>query len=199
MEEQKSIQTPVAKTRMESQVKARKDGEIRSISLEREQKENVEGSKEKGKIGEVQEGSELGNMEWECSEVEGNKKIEEGEITGGEKVAREKVGRSPISQSLKYGQVTIATPSRFAALRNTDEKLEEIEEEQIEELEEMDKEEEVEVEDIYQSRVEENVEVNKKGRGRQILPRQSKTNHKVVIPKTSDHVKDMRRGTRKNH
>lgn len=95
--------------------------------------------------------------------------------------------------------MTIATPSRFAALRNTDEKLEEIEEEQIEELEEMDKEEEVEVEDIYQSRAEENVEVNKKAKGRQILPRQSKTNHKVVIPETSDHVKDMRRGTRKNH
>ena len=63
MEEQKSIQTPVAETRMESQVKARKDGEIRSISLEREQKENVEGSKEKGKRGEVPEGSEMGNME----------------------------------------------------------------------------------------------------------------------------------------
>ncbi|KAF2550388.1 hypothetical protein F2Q68_00036823 [Brassica cretica] len=86
MEEQKSIQTPVAETRTESQVKARKDGEIRSISLEREQKENVEGLKEKGKRGEVQEGSEMGNMEGKCSEVEGNKEIEEGEITGWEKV-----------------------------------------------------------------------------------------------------------------
>ena len=96
-----------------------------------------------------------------------------------------------------YGQVTIATPSRFAALRNTNEKGEEIDEEQTEEMEEMDKEEEVE--DIYQSRAEESVEANKKGRGRQILPRQSKTNHKVVISETSDHIKDMRRGSRKNH
>ncbi|KAH0931581.1 LOW QUALITY PROTEIN: hypothetical protein HID58_008698 [Brassica napus] len=123
--------------------------------VQKKQNEKVEGSKEKGKSGGAQEGSEMGNMEERCSEDEGNKEIEEGEITGWEKVAGEKIGRSPISQSLMYGQVTIATPSRFAALRNTNEKGEEIDEEQTEEMEEMDKEEEVE--DIYQSRAEESL------------------------------------------
>lgn len=37
--------------------------------------------------------------------------------------------------------------------------------------------------DIYQSMVEESAEANKKGRSRQILPRLSKANHKVIFQK----------------
>lgn len=66
--------------------------------------------------------------------------------------------------------------------------------EQIEQVEEIRSE---EADDIYQSIEEESVETNKKGRARQILPRLSKTNQRVVISETSDHVKDMRRGSRK--
>ena len=122
--------------------------------------------------------------------------IEEGEINEWKTISGEKLGKSPKSQSLKYGQVTIATPSRFDALRNMDEKGEEIDVERMEEVEEMRNE---EVEDIVQSLAEDSVDANKKGRARQTLPRLSKTNHRVVNPEPSDHVKDMRRGSRKNH
>ncbi|KAF2544368.1 hypothetical protein F2Q68_00030118 [Brassica cretica] len=44
--------------------------------------------------------------------------MEEGQINEWRTVAMEKAGRSPKSPNLKYGQVTIATPSRFAVLRS---------------------------------------------------------------------------------
>lgn len=121
--------------------------------------------------------------------------MEEGEISGWKTVMVEKVGRSPTSQSLKYGQVTIATPSRFAALRNTYEKGEALDDEQLEEVEDMGKE---EADDIFQSMVEESVEESKRGRTRQMLPRQSKTNHRVV-PEVSEQHKESKRGSRKNY
>ena len=68
--------------------------------------------------------------------------------------------------------------------------------EQIEEVEEMRNE---EADDILQSMVEESIETNKKGRARQMLPRVSKTNHRVVVPETSDHNKNMKRGSSKQH
>ncbi|KAF8099427.1 hypothetical protein N665_0244s0026 [Sinapis alba] len=80
--------------------------------------------------------------------------------------------------------------SMYSCLENTDEKGEEMDKEQIEQVEEIRSE---EADDIYQSIEEESVETNKKGRARQILPRLSKTNQRVVISETSDHVKDMRR------
>ncbi|XP_033147238.1 uncharacterized protein LOC117133997 [Brassica rapa] len=63
--------------------------------------------------------------------------LEEGEISEWETVLGDKRVRSPTVTTLKYGQVSIATPSRFDALRNTDEKGEKMEVEQIEEVEEM--------------------------------------------------------------
>lgn len=69
---------------------------------------------------------------------------------------------------------------------------EETEKEENEEVEELRKEDD---EEIYKSLAEESVEDNKKGRARQILPRQSKTNHRVITE-----VKDMKRGgTKKQH
>lgn len=133
-----------------------------------------------------------------------NKEVEEGEIEEWETVSGEKIGRSS-QRLLQYGQVTIATPSRYAALINTDEKGEEMkhgveEGEEKEAVEEIEEETNNEVaDDIYQSMVEENAEANKKGRSRQILPRLSKANHKVIIPETLNRVKDMKRGLRKNH
>lgn len=125
-------------------------------------------------------------------DVGGENTIEEGELSGWKTVSTDKMERSPKTQSLNQDQVNIVTPSRFDALRNTDEKGEEVDTESVEE----DMEEE---EDIYQSRVEENIESTKKERARQMLPRVSKTNHRVVMPGTSNHIKDMKRGTRKNH
>ena len=122
----------------------------------------------------------------------GENTIEEGELSGWKTVSTDKMERSPKTQSLNQDQVNIVTPSRFDALRNTDEKGEEVDTESAEE----DMEEE---EDIYQSRVEENIESTKNERARQMLPRVSKTNHRVVMPGTSNHIKDMKRGTRKNH
>lgn len=125
------------------------------------------------------------------------------------KISGEKMGRSRIVQRLQYGQVTITTPSRFNALRNTDEKGEELNKEDkevldVEDNEELDEEEREEVqsekdEDIYQSLAEESIEDIRKGRARQILPRLSKTNHRVVNPETLNPAKDMKRGSRKNH
>lgn len=125
--------------------------------------------------------------------------IEEREINEWKRVSTEKIGRSPSPQNLKYGQVTIPTPSRYAALSNMDpeengEEGEEIDKEEVEEIEDMRNEEE---DDIYQSLADESVEVNKKGRT-PVLPRISKTNQRV-IPEASEHIKDMRRGSKKNH
>lgn len=80
------------------------------------EKENVVDEMEEGEIVPV-----------ECSETEGNinvnKKggemgIEGGKQDGWKTVSMEKAGRSPKTQELKYGQVTISTPSRYAALSN---------------------------------------------------------------------------------
>ncbi|WZZ35866.1 hypothetical protein YC2023_019267 [Brassica napus] len=90
--------------------------------------------------------------------------LRRGELSGWKTVSTDKMERSPKTQSLNQDQVNIVTPSRFDALRNTDEKGEEVDTESVEE----DMEEE---EDIYQSRVEENIESTKKERARQMLPR----------------------------
>lgn len=135
------------------------------------------------------------NREESKENREGGTVMEEGEISGWKTVTVEKVGRSPTTQSLKYGQVTIVTPSRFAALRNTYEKGEALDDEQLEEVEDMGKE---EADDIFQSMVEESVEESKRGRARQMLPRQSKTNHRVV-PEVSEQHKESKRGSRKNY
>lgn len=112
------------------------------------------------------------------------------------------VRRSPKPRELQFGQVTIVTPSRYAALRNSDEKGTEIVVEEVEEEEEEGEVRNEEADDIIQSIAEESVEEkskeNKKGRSRQILPRLSKTNHKVVLEAT-DQNKDMKRGSRKNN
>lgn len=181
-EELKSPKTPVAATVMKGNV----DTEIVQIALE------------KDKRGHDEVMSLSGGSKERTSLVEGTSKesiLEDGEINEWKKVSGE-VRRTPKPQSLKYDQESIATPSRFAALSNTNEKGEAIATEDIEESEEVGTEEE---EDIFQSRIEDSVEASKKGRARQILPRLSKTNHRVVIPEASDHMKDMRRGSRKNH
>ncbi|KAL0727335.1 hypothetical protein Bca4012_023428 [Brassica carinata] len=118
------------------------------------------------------------------SESGGEQNAEKREMKGREweKVYVEKAGRSPKSHDLKFGQVMIATPSRYAALRNSDEKGEEIQEDtdEVEEgevvvVEEIENE---DAEDVCQRRIEESIEA-KKGRIRQTLPRQSKTNHRL--------------------
>lgn len=153
-------------------------------------------TKENGEKRVEESGSEVNGGESKGNEGDVAVNIEEGEITEWKKISGENLGRSPKSPTMKYGEVTIATPSRFAALSNLDEKGEEIDVEQIDEVEEIGRE---EVEDIIQSKAEDSVEANKGGRVRQTLPRLSKTNHRVVIPEPSDHVKDMKRGSRKNH
>lgn len=164
--------------------------------------EDQEGVSERNELEEEDKRNEGSN---ERSMGSGDKKIGEWKTISGEKM-----GRSKIVQCLQYGQVTIATPSRFNALRNTDEKGEELDKEEQEELDEEDKEEfdnetrgetqSEKEEDIYQSLAEESVEETKKSRARQILPRLSKTNHRVVIPETTlNPAKDMKRGSRKNH
>lgn len=112
------------------------------------------------------------------------RELEEGQINEWKTVSVEKAGRSPKSHDLKYGQVTIATPSRFAALRNSDEKGEEIEETQEEVTEVVEEVEAEDAEDTCQRKIEESIEgktkEGRRGKARQTLPRQSKTNHRVV-------------------
>lgn len=77
----------------------------------------------------LEESSQLGERSGEQNV--GKKEIrelKEGQINEWETVYAEKAGKSPKSHDLKYGHVTIASPSRFAALRNSDEKGEEAEE-----------------------------------------------------------------------
>ena len=135
--------------------------------------------KEKGTIenekGEKSEDSNLRNKEIQ--------EIEEGQINGWEKVTEEKASRSPRSQDLKYGQVQIATPSRFAVLSNSNEN-EENDTEETEEAEVLRKEEA----DLFQSRMEDSIEgkETRRGKARQTLPRQSKTNHRVIHDRGSN-------------
>ncbi|XP_048604784.1 uncharacterized protein LOC125582236 [Brassica napus] len=86
------------------------------------------------------------------------RELEEGQINEWKTVSVEKAGRSPKSHDLKYGQVTIATPSRFAALRNSDEKGEEIEETQEEVTEVVEEVEAEDAEDTCQRKIEESIE-----------------------------------------
>ena len=131
-----------------------------------------EGSTSVGKEGnKVEEGSE------------GKNKVEENPGNGWKEVSMEKVGKSPKSQ---LNQVIITTPSRYEALSNADEFGFEIDKDEIEEMEE----DGVEIaEDLCQSRIEESVggklKENKRGKSRQTLPRQSKTNHRVGIGRGS--------------
>ena len=118
------------------------------------------------------------------------RELEEGQINEWKTVSVEKAGRSPKSHDLKYGQVTIATPSRFAALRNSDEKGEEIEETQEEVTEVVEEVEAEDAEDTCQRKIEESIEgktkEGRRGKARQTLPRQSKTNHRVVQGKSTN-------------
>lgn len=83
--------------------------------------------------------------------------------------------------------VTIATPSRFAALSNSDENGEEMDKEEIEKGEDSRNE---EVDDLHQRMVEESIEEKaketRKGRTRQTLPRQLETNHHVLPERGSN-------------
>lgn len=158
-------------------------------------KDNVEFEKEEGEIMEVNENVEkscmgeqdvIGVVE-EKRNTKVGKKIEKsskGEECTNEwkRVSGEKAGRSPKSQNLQFGQVQIATPSRFAALSNTEETENEEElEKEMSESEDMRSE---EAEDVYQSKMEESIEgkqsESRKGRAWQNLARLSKTRHKVV-------------------
>ncbi|KAH0899742.1 hypothetical protein HID58_049310 [Brassica napus] len=112
---------------------------------------------EKDKRGHDEVMSLSGGSKERTSLVEGTSKesiLEDGEINEWKKVSGE-VRRTPKPQSLKYDQESIATPFRFAALSNTNEKGEAIATEDIEESEEVGTEEE---EDIFQSRIEDSVE-----------------------------------------
>ncbi|KAF2549350.1 hypothetical protein F2Q70_00023646 [Brassica cretica] len=142
----------------------------------------VEGNQQEGKI-------ETGEKRLEEKVTEIETKMEEWQINEGWKnVSGEKASRSPRMQELKYGQVKIATPSRFEALSNIGENGEEIEEdkEKVEDWEkemvdseESGKEEEKDnMEDMrtYGSKVVKVLEIG----GRQQLPRQSKTRLKFL-------------------
>ena len=117
------------------------------------------------------------------------REMEEGQINEWETVSVEKAGRSPKSHDLKYGQVIIATPSRFAVLNDSRDDGEDLDQEENEE----------DFDDVSQEiTAEEKLEdkLSGKKRGRAVLPRVSKTNHRV-IPEASDHV-TMKRGSRKH-
>ncbi|KAF3566548.1 hypothetical protein DY000_02015533 [Brassica cretica] len=121
---------------------------------------------------------EKGNEESEISEERRGTVLEEGEIMEVWKdVTLEKASRSSKQkhQDLKYGQVQIATPSRFAALSDTKESEEENVQEEETIMEETDKKNE---EDYIEEEGSEIEELERKN-GREILPRQSKTKHKT--------------------
>lgn len=80
----------------------------------------------------------------------------------------------------------IATPSRFTVLSNSNEN----EDKDTEEIEEVEVPRNEEAADLYQSRIEESKEERSKetrrGKARQTLPRQSKTNHRVIQERGSN-------------
>lgn len=190
MIDQKELHTPEAesKSKVVPNEEVTKDGEsakkLSEVMINENDKERREGSmlRESEKVDKERNKTTVRSIETKEEEINEWKKI-----TG--------EGRSSTPHYLQYGQVTIATPSRYAALRNTNEKGDELEKESLEDVEETRSE---EVDDIYQSIVEESIEENKKRRARQVLPRQSKTNHRVVNPDTLNPAKD-KRGSRKNH
>lgn len=171
--------------------------------------EQTRSSKKKSSNKEELETEKLHKKDDKSEEKEGKLEnedsSEEGEIKTWEKVSQEKASRTPKSQNLKYGQVTIATPSRYAALTTADDNEEDIEQEEVEVAEINDTE---MVKDIsLNMMIEEAFKKsagNKGGNTRVILPRQSKTNHRVVPPETSLQAKDtnlgaLKKGSRKNH
>lgn len=113
------------------------------------------------------------------------------------KVYGEKTGRSPMkSQEIQFGQIRIVTPSRFAALSL-------LEDEKEEEIDEINKEVQIEASTEEGEIINDPKEVEKKNDqigeavntreievvgGRPILPRNSKTRHKVLSD-TSNQVK----------
>ena len=127
--------------------------------------------------------------------MENGKEKEEGEIHEWQRVSQVKASRTPMSHDLKYGQVMIATPSRYAALSNSGENGENIEHEEIEGLEEEDGEvvEEGTIKKMIEDAIKK-VEESKGSNSRQMLPRMSKTNHKVLPSETSIQVGDKKFG-----
>ncbi|KAG5382548.1 hypothetical protein IGI04_034018, partial [Brassica rapa subsp. trilocularis] len=113
---------------------------------------------ERGQIVENEEG-ETGKGET-GEEV---KEMEEGQINEWQNVSTEKMGRSP-KNDLKYGQVIIATPSRFAVLNDSRDDGEDLDQEENEE----------DFDDVSQEiTAEEKLEdkLSGKKRGRAVLPR----------------------------
>ncbi|KAG5414556.1 hypothetical protein IGI04_002123, partial [Brassica rapa subsp. trilocularis] len=116
-----------------------------------------------------QEKEVIGEQE---SVVENGKEKEEGGIHEWQRVSQEKASRTPKSHDLNYGQVMIATPSRYAALSNSGENGEDIEHEEIEGSEEEDREvvEEGTINKMIEDAIKK-VEESKGSNTRQMLPR----------------------------
>lgn len=169
-----------------------------------ENKEEVPNEKKEGSNEELEKRKSqetVVNGEHGITDAEGS---EEGEVNAWETVAQEKASRTS-SPSLKYGQVKIITPSRYAALSVLDGDDEVSEQEEIEVLEDKDTEIEKEVslnmviEEAFKKSAE-----SKGGNTRLTLPRKSKTNHRVVTSESSLQAKDInpgasKKGSRKNH
>lgn len=137
--------------------------------------------------------------------------IEEGQITD-QWLTPGKTGRSSEkkNQTLKYGEVRIATPSRFSALSTLDDeeekgnKVVELEDEEMGKLSEKDVVEEG-IEEIREVAEEEKSQQEETLTQRQVLPRESKARHKVLSDgaqnaKATGPSNVSRKGTRKqNH
>ncbi|KAF8106337.1 hypothetical protein N665_0143s0008 [Sinapis alba] len=155
-------------------------GEIeRNVEAQETEKEKEEKSNEvKGVDIVYQEIKEVGKEDQE---------MEEGQTNAWEKVSMEKAGKSP-KQTLQYGQVIIATPSRFEALSNSGKNGETIDDqEEIKEVEDI----EEEIDDFSQNvtaeeMLEDALREKNRGRARQTMPRLSKTNHRIIL-EASDH------------
>lgn len=121
------------------------------------------------------------------------------------RVSIEKASRSPrnSSQELKFGMVTIVTPSRFAALSDLEENKEEEEKQIMEDKVGKEFSEENQVEEVEPGEIQtEKSKVVESEAVRQILPRNSKTYHRVLsegLNKNEIGVGVMTRGSRKNH
>lgn len=130
------------------------------------------------------------------------------------KVSPEKASRSP-KPVLQFGQVKIATPSRFAALSISDEETDEVNEEQEEKQVEDGETNQKEVvgkkeEEVGKKEIGKEDQMNEDGKlkkkevegGRQILPRDSKTRHRVLSATSNQTRSDsgnMVRSTQRNH
>ena len=120
-------------------------------------------------------------------------------------VSLEKSSRSPRKsvQELKHGKETIITSSRFAALSNLEENKEEEEKQIMEDKVGKEFSEENQVEEVEPGEIQtEKSKVVESEAVRQILPRNSKTYHRVLsegLNKNEIGVGVMTRGSRKNH